>query len=211
MSTPSPEGPADGPPSTLGSLLYGNSVEPPVLEAEWNALVRAIAERQQAALHELFDRTNGIVFTLIFRIIKDPLTAEELTLDVYHDVWRNAARFDPARGSVVAWLMNQARSRAIDALRSQNRKKRTAVPLSEAAGADGAPHSSDADARKQVLERCLQALTVDERRAIEAAYFGEKTYSEAAQHLGEPLGTVKTRIRTGLSKLRTLLAGQEDL
>lgn len=211
MSTPSREGPGEEASSTLGSLLYGRSDETPTLEAEWVALVHSTAQREQAALRELYDRTHGFVFTLIVRIVREPATAEEVTLDVYHDVWRKAESYDPARGTVIAWLMNQARSRAIDAVRAQRRKKRTVSFLSDPASGDGDANGLDTDFRAKTVERCLQALSLDERRAIEAAYFGERTYAEAAAHLNEPLGTVKTRIRTGLTKLRALLVGQERL
>jgi len=208
VSNPSHENQGDGAPTILGSLLYARGAEPLVPESEWTDLVLAISERNQAAFRELLERTHRIVFTLIFRIVNDPLTAEEVALDVYHDVWRNAASFDPTRGSVIAWLMNRARSKAIDALRARNRKKRTTP---------GAPGDRSLDEpfvigeRRLVLEQCLEALTLDERRAIEAAYFEERSYAEVAEHLGEPLGTIKTRIRTGLAKLRTLLAGKADL
>jgi RNA polymerase sigma-70 factor, ECF subfamily len=202
------ESQGDGSASTLGSLLYADRATSPVLETEWAGLVRGIAERDQAALRELYERTHRIVFTLIFRIVKDPSTAEEVLLDVYHDVWRKAASFDSTRGTVVSWLMNQARSRAIDRLRGERSKKRT-VPTKADVGADNAFDPSIAEHRRKVVEGSLQALTLDERRAIETAYFQELTYAEVAERLGEPLGTIKTRIRTGLAKLRTLLAGKE--
>jgi RNA polymerase sigma-70 factor, ECF subfamily len=204
--------PGDGSANTLGALLYADREETPVPETEWTELVRGIAAGDQAALRELYERTHRIVFTLIFRIVKDPLTAEEVLLDVYHDVWRKAAAFDPTRGTVVAWLMNQTRSRAIDRLRGERSKKRT-TPDQSGAGTESPFDSSDpsiAEHRRNVVERSLQTLTLDERRAIEAAYFQELTYAEVAERLDEPLGTIKTRIRTGLAKLRALLAGKED-
>ncbi len=203
--------PVDGSANTLGALLYADAAETPVLETEWTELVRGMADGNQAALRELYERTHRIVFTLIFRIVKDRLTAEEVLLDVYHDVWRKAAAFDPARGTVVAWLMNQTRSRAIDRLRGEHSKKRTASNQLDVGveNSYGSLEPSMAEHRRQVVEVSLQALTVDERRAIETAYFQELTYAEVADRLGEALGTIKTRIRTGLAKLRTLLAGKE--
>lgn len=210
IDTP-PKDPADGSASTLGALLYADPAATPVLETEWEQLVRGIAERDEAALRELYERTHRIVFTLIFRIVRNPLTTEEIMLDVYHDVWRKAAAFDSSRGTVIAWLMNQTRSRAIDRVRSERRKKRMDPHKPDADSVHDAADPSLAEERRAVLERCLEALTLDERRAIETAYFEERTYAEAADRLGEPLGTIKTRIRTGLAKLRTLLAGKEDL
>ncbi|HUQ52240.1 MAG TPA: sigma-70 family RNA polymerase sigma factor [Gammaproteobacteria bacterium] len=208
MNSPRAEAPGDRPSDTLGSVLYANSAEPLVSEADWVDLVHAIAGHSEVALKELYGRTHGFTFTLIFRIVKDPLTAEEVLLDVYHDVWRNAATFDVTRGTVVAWLMNQARSRAIDRLRTENRKKRS-QSYEPTLVVETIP--SSAQEQRNALEQCLQGLTPDERRAIETAYFQELTYAEVAQRLGEPLGTIKTRIRTGLARLRTLLASKEGL
>ena len=211
VSSPHPSAPVDGSANTLGALLYADPAATPVPETEWSELVQRIAEANQPALRELYGRTYRIVFTLIFRIVKDRQTAEEVLLDVYHDVWRKAATFDPTRGTVIAWLMNQTRSRAIDRLRGEHSKKRTVSTQYQldAENPYAAVEPSMAEHRRQVVEVSLQALTLDERRAIETAYFQELTYAEVAERLGEPLGTIKTRIRTGLAKLRTLLAGKE--
>jgi RNA polymerase sigma factor (sigma-70 family) len=95
-----------------------------VSEGEWVEIVRSIASREPHALHALYQRAHRIVFTLIMRITNDGETAEEVTMDVFHDVWRRAATYDAAGGTVVGWIMNQARSRAIDRLRFEQRKKR---------------------------------------------------------------------------------------
>jgi RNA polymerase sigma-70 factor (ECF subfamily) len=194
----------------LGSLLYEPG-DQPVPESEWAEIVRAIGSGNEDALRELYERTHRIVFTLILRILKDPLTAEEVMLDVYHDVWRRTATYDAARGSVVGWLMNQTRSRAIDRLRWERRKKRGG--LEESASVlekDLATESSATDDRRGRLQSALATLTAAERLAIETAYFHELTYVETAERLGAPVGTIKTRIRTGLAKLRALLAGEEE-
>jgi len=210
VSTCLPTEPGDGSANTLGSVIYADR-QPAVAESEWTDLVQGIALRNEAALRELYERTHRIVFTLIFRIVKDPLTAEEVLLDVYHDVWRKPATFDPNRGTVIAWLMNQTRSRAIDRLRGDSRKKRTDTQQPSPLKVEAPIDPAIAEQRRGVLDQCLQALTLDERRAIETAYFQELTYAEVAERLGEPLGTIKTRIRAGLAKLRTLLADKEDL
>ena len=99
---------------TLGDLLYADKAKTRVSEKDWVGLVQSIAAGDQLALHALYERTHRVVVTLIMRITTNRETAEELTLDVFHDVWRRASRFDPAGGSVLGWIMNQARSRAID-------------------------------------------------------------------------------------------------
>ena len=103
-------------PSTLGDVLYAKS-KAPVLEQEWVTLVQSIAAGDQLALHALYERAHGPVFTLIMRITANRETAEELTVDVFHNVWQRASRYDAANGTVLGWIMNQARSRAIDRLR----------------------------------------------------------------------------------------------
>ena len=197
-------------PTTLGDLLYARTTARRVSEQEWVGLVRAIAAGDEQALHALYEQTHRIVFTLTMRITGNRETAEELTLDVFHDVWRRASAYDPASGSVIGWMMNQARSRAIDRLRFEQRKKR--VPDHADTSVTIAPSSSPhdvLDARDQgrVLRDALQVLTNDERQAIETAFFSELTYREVAAKFNQPLGTVKTRIRSGLEKLRQVLAG----
>jgi RNA polymerase sigma-70 factor (ECF subfamily) len=196
--------------TTLGDLLYANRANAPVSEKEWIGLVQSIAGGDQRALHALYTQTHRIVFTLIVRITSDRETAEELTLDVFHDVWRRASTYDPANGSVVGWIMNQARSRAIDRLRFEQRKKRVNTqadsPLTVPA-ASGPQEAFDVREQGRLLRDALRGLTPDEQQAIETAFFSELTYREAATRLNQPLGTVKTRIRSGLEKLRQALAG----
>src|SRR4029434_7621620 len=109
---------------TLGAVLYANPSKALVSEVEWVALVRSVAGGDQGALHALYEQTHRIVFTLSMRITANRETAEEVTLDVFYAVWRKASAYDPANGSVVGWIMNLARSRAIDRLRFEQRKKR---------------------------------------------------------------------------------------
>lgn len=195
--------------TTLGDLLYGNQTSAPVSEQEWVGLVQSIARGDQLALQGLFQRTYRIVFTLIMRITNNRETAEELTVDVFHDVWRRASAYDPAGGSVVGWIMNQARSRAIDRVRFDQRKKRVITSHAESPLAPSAPtgpqEAIDLMEQGRLLRKALQVLTPEERQAIETAFFSELTYGEVATRLKQPLGTVKTRIRSGLGKLRQAL------
>src|SRR5260370_3544903 len=180
-----------------------------VSEQDWVRLVQSIAAGDELALHSLYEQRYRIVFTLIVRMINNRETAEEVTLDVFHDVWRRASTYDPAHGSVVGWIMNQARSRAIDRLRFEHRKKRFTdyvdSPLPTTAAKD--PHeTTQFEERSRLLRNALEVLTPEEHRAIEIAFFSELTYHEVATKLNLPLGTVKTRIRSGLGKLRQALA-----
>jgi RNA polymerase sigma-70 factor (ECF subfamily) len=199
---------------TLGDVLYPDKARPRVLEQEWVALVQSIAGGDQHALHALYERTHRIVFTLAVRITQNPETAEEVTLDVFHDVWRRASGYEAANGTVIGWVMNQARSRAIDRVRLEQRKKRVSPdgdgPLPTAAVM--VPQETlELEERGRILREAVAALTPEERQAIETAYFSELTYAEAADRLNQPLGTIKTRIRSGLAKLREALAGTVKL
>jgi RNA polymerase sigma-70 factor (ECF subfamily) len=200
--------PHDGATRTLGDVLYADQATP-VSEKDWVGLIQSIAGGNELALHALYEQTHRIVFTLIVRITHNRETAEELTLDVFQDVWRRASTYDAAGGSVVGWIMNQARSRAIDRLRFEQRKKRVNPhadnPLPATAASD--PHDVlDLKERGRVLRSALTVLTPQERQVIETAFFSELTYAEVAARLNQPLGTVKTRIRSGLGKLRQALA-----
>jgi RNA polymerase sigma-70 factor (ECF subfamily) len=201
---------AKRPPATLGDVLYAKA-KVVVAEHDWAALVQSIAAGDQLALHALYERAHRPVFTLIMRITANRETAEELTIDVFHDVWRRAARYDAANGTVLGWIMNQARSRAIDRLRFESRKKRSACgdeqPLAEVA----ADPRDLLELREQVqlLRSALTILTPDERQAIEATFFGGLTHAEVAARLNQPLGTIKTRIRSGLHKLRRALIAEQ--
>jgi RNA polymerase sigma-70 factor (ECF subfamily) len=197
-------------PATLGDVLYAGR-KALVPEQDWAALVQSIAGGDQLALHALYARTHRVVFTLIMRITCNRETAEELTLDVFHDVWRRASGYDAANGTVLGWIMNQARSRAIDRLRFERRKKRVdpsaGNPLEEIDVLD-AHDVLHFKQQSQALRAALAVLTPGERQAIEAAFFSELTHAEVAARLNEPLGTVKTRIRSGLHKLRQALAAE---
>ena len=156
-----------------------------------------MAAGDQLALHALYERAHRPVFTLIIRITANRETAEELTVDVFQDVWRRATRYDAANGTVLGWIMNQARSRAIDRVRFESRQKRSEPsdmqPLAEVAPD---PHD-ELELREQAesLRTALAALTPEERQAIETTFFAGLTHAEAAARLNQPLGTIKTRIR----------------
>jgi RNA polymerase sigma-70 factor (ECF subfamily) len=201
----------DKTPATLGDVLYAKS-KAPVPEQDWATLVRSMAAGDQLALHTLYEMAHRMVFTLIMRITANRETAEELTIDVFHDLWRRASRYDAANGTVLGWIMNQARSRAIDRLRFESRQKRTRgedpEPLAEIAAEPRDALERRAEA--QSLRVALATLTPNERQAIETTFFGGLTHAEAAARLNQPLGTIKTRIRSGLHKLRRALAAESQ-
>jgi RNA polymerase sigma-70 factor (ECF subfamily) len=199
---------------TLGDVLYANKGKALVAEKDWVELIGSIAGREQFALHALYCQTHRIVFTLILRITGNRETAEEVTLDVFHEVWRRASTYDPAGGSVVGWIMNQARCRAIDRVRFEQRKKRVNPEAASSViptAANDPDQALDQKEQARLLREALLVLTPAERQVIETAFFSELTYHEAAARLNQPLGTVKTRIRSGLRKLREALGGTARL
>jgi RNA polymerase sigma-70 factor, ECF subfamily len=198
----------------LGDLLYGDRTATRVSENDWVALVRAVGAGDQRALHALYNQTHRLVFTLVVRLVNDRRTAEELTVDVFHEIWRRASKYDPVGGPVLGWLMNLARSRAIDRLRYEQRQKRSAPAAADdplrAQSVNGGEEALAALQRRKALRESLVALTPGEREAIETAFFLDLTYPEVATRLNQPLGTVKTRIRSGLEKLRHALVAEVE-
>jgi len=193
---------------TLGDILFADKSKGRLSEDGWLQLVRAVAAGDQGALHSIYEQTHRIVFTLIVRITANRETAEELTLDVFYDVWRKALTYDPANGSVIGWIMNQARSRAIDRLRFEQRKKRVNTYPDSLRPETDVVNPQQAflfEEQSRLLRDALEILSPEERKAIETAFFSDLTYEETARELNQPVGTVKTRIRSGMGKLREAL------
>jgi RNA polymerase sigma-70 factor (ECF subfamily) len=187
---------------------------PPPGREEIAALLERIAGGDAAALSALYDATSRWVHGIAFHILREMFSAEEVVLDVYLQVWRKAASYSPERGSPAAWLITLARSRAIDRLRASKSERMRQEPYGR--GFDRAGESLDPaqpsldEERKAILEGALGALPPDQRRPIELAYFRGLTHVEIAETLREPLGTIKTRIRLGMCKLRDLLGPLEE-
>jgi len=197
------------PRTTLGDVLYAGAGAS-VPEQAWVALIASIAEGDQRALHTLYEGAHPLVFTLLMRLTGSRETAEALTIDVFHDIWRDAARYDLASGTVLGWIMNQARWRAIDRLGRASRTEASGgVGLREPVPADAPRDVPGPSAGDDTLRQALAVLTAEERQAIEATFFAGLTYAEAAARLKQPLGTIKTRIRSGLYKLRHALGLDE--
>lgn len=182
---------------------------------------RALVERMEAgderALGELYDRHGRMAYALAYAIVGERADAEEVVADAFGQAWRTAAQFDPSRGSVPAWLATITRTRALDLLRARGRRARAldrAARISPQGGGLAAPLGSageapdrgtERDELRRLVEGSLAELPEPQRRVIELAYFGGLSQSEIAAELGEPLGTVKTRMRAGMEKLRVVL------
>jgi RNA polymerase sigma-70 factor (ECF subfamily) len=176
-------------------------------EAVRRAYLRRIAAGDPSALSALYDHSSGVIFGLALRVLGSEADAEEVAIDVYAQVWRTAGSYDPLRGSVMSWLSTIARSRAIDRLRSLRAAGRS-QPLEEAEPLLTETDSEGAALRRLDLKRAHAAvagLPEDQRRAVALAYFSGMSHSEIASRLDVPVGTVKTRIRLGMMKLRDVL------
>ncbi|MFN0119398.1 MAG: sigma-70 family RNA polymerase sigma factor [Blastocatellia bacterium] len=182
---------------------------PQAIAPDWKSVITRMAAGDQAALSELYDNTSRLVFGLALRVLNDRATAEEVMLDVYTQVWRQAASYNEQRGTPMAWLMTIARSRAIDRLRAGWQAQQRNEPLETAYGAhtnDDSPEEATAIAeRRRLVRRALGDIPADQRELIELAYYSGLSHSEIALQTGLPLGTVKTRIRLGMLKLRESL------
>jgi RNA polymerase sigma-70 factor (ECF subfamily) len=178
-------------------------------EAVWKEYVRRCVLEDAAALGNLYDESSSLVYSLALRVLRNEADAEEVTLDVYTQVWRKAAGYDPERGSVTAWLLTIARSRSIDKVRSRVGRTSLERPLEESSetrtdAADPEEHTVMSQQRRRGLA-ALNTLKPEQRQPLELAYFSGLSHSELAARLGLPMGTVKTRIRLGMMKLRELL------
>lgn len=172
------------------------------------ALVVSIGRFNQAALAEAYRRHGGAVFALAKRVVADRAMAEEIVQEVFLKLWDAPDRFDPARGSLRSWLLSQSHGKAVDVVRSETSRRRredTDTRRTANAGYDVEREVWDMALADHVRE-AMGSLTSEERRSIELAYFGGHTYREVASLLGQPEGTVKSRIRAGLRRMRAELA-----
>jgi RNA polymerase sigma-70 factor, ECF subfamily len=177
-------------------------------------LVARAASGDERAIASLYERYGGVLYAVAYRIVGQRADAEEAVIEAFAQVWREAPRFEPARGSVAGWLTMIARSRALDMVRARARRDRiTASAAADRPGASPGMSSWRPDAggalddseRRAQVRQALDTLSPPQRQAIELAYFEGLSQSEIAERLQEPLGTVKTRVRLGMQKLRECL------
>lgn len=176
------------------------------------ALIARVSAGDQLALESLYDETSARVYSVALRVLRDPSSASEVVVDVFARLAQRASTYDPERGSPTTWLVMQTRTRAIDRYRLDAKMRSREVSLS--AEMENEIHSStedsaDVSARDEVqrsIRAALALLTAPQRRVIEIAYYSGLSQSQIAALIGEPLGTVKTRIRTAMRRLRELLA-----
>ena len=171
--------------------------------SDWLLLERVV-QQDESALSELYDRYSGLVFSEAKRILRDAGAAEEILQDLFYQVWRTASKFDPARGSLAGWLVVVARNRAISKLRKKSGRgeelQENAVDLRV-----DLETSASRNLLVEKVRKVLGSLPEGQRAAVEYAYFEGMSHSEIAAKTGEPLGTIKTRIRSAMETLKQVL------
>lgn len=186
-------------------------------DAQIAAWIDRVVDRDERALAALYDATLSRVYGLVLRVVRKPAVADEVVEDTYFQVWRQAARFDPARGRALPWLLGMARSRAIDALRREARFQHDSLDLETAPEIEGAalPVDELLDAARghADLHQALLLLNAQPRQLVALAFFRGLSHEEIASHTALPLGTVKSQIRRALGTLRQVLgdSGQRTL
>lgn len=190
-----------------GNADVAEGREPPP-RAELPELMERTARGDQEAFAAVFDEVSGPVLGVVRAVLRDPAQSEEVAQEVMVDVWRSAARYDPARGSVLGWALTMAHRRAIDRVRSEqassDRARRVAL-LDHTPAYDEVVEEVENRLDRERVRRCLRGLTERQRQAVTLAYYRGLTYREVADLLSLPLGTVKTRMRDGLIRLRDCL------
>jgi len=173
-------------------------------------LLAKVARGDEAAFAAVYDQAGALVYGLARRIVKDPAQSEEVTQEVLLEVWRSASRFDPVQGSARSWLMTMAHRRAIDRVRSaQAATERDARAALAATDYDVVVEEVESRLEAQRVRRCLDTLTELQRESVTLAYYGGYTYREVAGLLGVAIGTVKTRMRDGLIRMRDCLGAEQ--
>ena len=173
--------------------------------SDLGADLRAASRGDQQAFARVYDATSPRVYGLVLRVLRNPALAEEVAQECFLEIWRQAARFDPERGSALSWMLTIAHRRAVDRVRAVEASERRDVQYEQASRTserDSTGETVESRLEAQRVRAALQGLTQAQREAIELAYFGGYTHTEVAAMLDLPLGTAKTRIRDGLIRLR---------
>lgn len=186
----------------------------PVETLEEAKLIRRIGEGDRKAFEEFYDQFGGVVYSTAFKVLNDLRDAEDVAQEVFVMIWEKAKMYDPTRGKPLTWVVTMTRNKSIDKLRSLQRRFRLRDELEEEAASedftsDRAPIDEvESSERGKIIRSAVMKLSKEQRQVIEMAYFSGLTQNEIADHLREPLGTVKARIRRGMIKLRRIVGSQ---
>jgi RNA polymerase sigma factor (sigma-70 family) len=173
------------------------------------ALVALVARSDETALGELYERHGRIAFGLALRVVRDEALAEDAVQDAFMDIWRTAARFVPERAKASTWLLTLVHRRAVDVVRREQRRRTEPLEAAPQATGEATDEAAWLRLERARVQDALRRLPDPQREALELAYYGGFTQSELAERLGEPLGTIKSRMFAGLTRLRELLAEPE--
>lgn len=169
------------------------------------ALLEAVAEADEKALGELYDRFGRVAYGLALKILRDPALAEDAVQEAFLQVWRGAGAYRPERAKASTWVLTFVHRRAVDLVRREERRRvEPSEALPEPAG-PGADETAVVRSRREIVQDALKQLPAEQREAIGLAYYGGLTQTELAERLNQPLGTIKSRMFTGLQRLQTLL------
>ena len=193
----------------LGAVSRPRNREAVMIEAAQlsdEALLEAVARSDEAALAELYDRFGRMAYGLALRVLRDSALAEDAVQDAFLNVWRSAERFQPNRAKASTWVLTFVHRRAVDLVRREERRRTEPEEAAPVPAGPGADEDAERRSKSEVVQDALRRLPPAQREAIELAYYGGYTQSELAERLGEPLGTIKSRMFTGLQRLRVHLA-----
>ena len=170
------------------------------------SLLEAVARGDETALATLYDRYGRVAYGLAFRVLRDRSLAEDAVQEAFLQVWRSAAQFRPERAKAGTWLLTFVHRRAVDLVRREERRRTEPAEAAPVPAGPGADEDAEVRSKRAIVQDALRRLPHEQREAIELAYYGGYTQSELAERLGEPLGTIKSRMFAGLTRLRGLLA-----
>ena len=183
----------------------GEAVRTQAAQLSDEALVEAVARSDEDALGELYDRFGKVAYGLAFRVLKDAALAEDAVQEAFLQAWRGAGAYRPERAKASTWLLTFVHRRAVDLVRREERRRTVSGDPEPEMPSSGADEAVVARSRREIVRQALARLPAEQREAIELAYYGGLTQSELAQRLDQPLGTIKSRMFTGLQRLRILL------
>ena len=173
------------------------------------ALVLLAARSEESALAELYDRYGRAAYGLALRILRDPVLAEDAVQEAFLTLWRTAARFVPERSKASTWILTLVHRRAVDAVRREQRRRADSLERAAEPSVEGVDEDAWLRLQRERVQEALRKLPDAQREALELAYYGGLSQSELAERLGQPLGTIKSRMFGGLSRLRELLGEPE--
>jgi RNA polymerase sigma-70 factor, ECF subfamily len=184
----------------------GRAVSGEASQRSDEALVEAVARADEDALGELYDRFGRVAYGLAYKILQDAALAEDAVQEAFLQIWRSAGAFRPERGKAGTWLLTFVHRRAVDLVRREQKRRTLPVVGDPESSGPGADEAVVTRTRREIVQDALRRLPAEQREPIELAYYGGLTQSELAEKLDQPLGTIKSRMFTGLQRLRVLLA-----